>query len=416
MLELLTRLGYTLSLSKCSLVPETCKKFLGFYVDSVRQAFILPDDKKLKFTELRDSILSSKMVDLKTLQRFCGKCISMSIAVPGCKLFCREVNSAISLAIRNSRLVSVTGALKEELEYWRFLDNWSGFSEWRPEFHNRVDMSTDSSGYRYGALVHAGKEKIVLSDYWGDFDERPIHVKEADAILKSLQALREVLLNSRVDVLCDNTAVVCAWNNQGCKCPALNKVLKAIFHCVVDQNIDLHLSYISSCQNVADEPSRQLNFADTMLSASSWLKVEERFGPHSVDLMSLDSNVMVSKEGEPLRHFTPWPTPGTSGVNLFSQDLTKEDNLYVFPPLVLVFPLLCFLEEQKVSCTVVVPELYPVPVWWPKLKGASVDYFCIGRKGEKGVVKVPSKQGFILDGIGLRWSLFVFRVSFCPLK
>ncbi|CAG2201247.1 unnamed protein product [Mytilus edulis] len=61
-LQLLTRLGYTLSLSKCSLIPGTCKKFLGFLVDSVKQAYILPDDKKLKFIDLRKSILSMDQV------------------------------------------------------------------------------------------------------------------------------------------------------------------------------------------------------------------------------------------------------------------------------------------------------------------------------------------------------------------
>lgn len=117
MQELLTRLGYTLSLKKCSLVPSTCKKFLGFLVDSVRQAFVLPEDKKMKFIELREFILSLDQVDLKTLQRFSGKCISMTLAIPGCKLFCREVNAAISYCIKNSRAVKVSGEIKDELEH-----------------------------------------------------------------------------------------------------------------------------------------------------------------------------------------------------------------------------------------------------------------------------------------------------------
>ena len=116
-LQVLTRLGYTLSLNKCSLEPSTCKKFLGFLVDSEKQAYILPVDKRMKFSELREFILSLDEVSLKTLQRFCGKCISMSLAVPGCKLFCREVNAAISYCIRNSKIITVTCALKEELTY-----------------------------------------------------------------------------------------------------------------------------------------------------------------------------------------------------------------------------------------------------------------------------------------------------------
>lgn len=87
LVELLTRLGYTLSLGKCSLVPSTCKKYLGFLVDSVRKAYILQDDKKQNLIQLRESILAESEVDLKTLQRFCGKCISMCLAVPGSKLF-----------------------------------------------------------------------------------------------------------------------------------------------------------------------------------------------------------------------------------------------------------------------------------------------------------------------------------------
>lgn len=53
LVELLTRLEYTLSSGKCSLVSSSCKKYPGFLVDSVRQAYILPEDKKKKFIQLR---------------------------------------------------------------------------------------------------------------------------------------------------------------------------------------------------------------------------------------------------------------------------------------------------------------------------------------------------------------------------
>lgn len=43
--------------------------------------------KRETFAILRGSILKSEMVDVKTMQRFAGKCISMGLAVPGAKLF-----------------------------------------------------------------------------------------------------------------------------------------------------------------------------------------------------------------------------------------------------------------------------------------------------------------------------------------
>ena len=67
----------------------------------MRQAFLIPRDKKTKFATLRESILSSSCVSLKTLPRFAGKVVSFSLAIPGCKLYVGEVFHAIAqLSIR----------------------------------------------------------------------------------------------------------------------------------------------------------------------------------------------------------------------------------------------------------------------------------------------------------------------------
>ena len=42
---------------------------------------------------------------------------------------------------------------------------------------------------------------------------------------------------------------------------------------------------------------------------------------HSVGLMALDSNSMVDNNGESQKHFTPYRTPGSAGVNVFAQNL-----------------------------------------------------------------------------------------------
>ena len=88
LLEIMTRLGYTLALKKCQLRPSTKIKFLGFFVDSEKEAFLLPDDKKEKFITLRENILASKSVDVRTLQRFAGKCVSFNLQYlqQGCTL------------------------------------------------------------------------------------------------------------------------------------------------------------------------------------------------------------------------------------------------------------------------------------------------------------------------------------------
>lgn len=57
-ISVLTSLGYTLALSKSTLDPSQSVRFWGYLCDSHLRAFILPDDKKKKFRELRESILS----------------------------------------------------------------------------------------------------------------------------------------------------------------------------------------------------------------------------------------------------------------------------------------------------------------------------------------------------------------------
>ena len=85
----------------------------------MRQAFFIPQDKKTKFATLRESILSSSCVSLKTLQRFAGKVVSFSLAIPGCKLYVREVFNAIAQLTRSSKVAAkVQGRLRCDVAYW----------------------------------------------------------------------------------------------------------------------------------------------------------------------------------------------------------------------------------------------------------------------------------------------------------
>ena len=202
--QVLIRLGYFLNLDKCCFEPTTCLKFLGMFCDSIKSAFILPEQKKESFRVLRESILKSKKVDIKTLQRFTGKCISFYLAIPSARLFSREANRAISIASRNSKPVSLYRDLREELEYWRFLDTWERCATWRLETHFQIVLATDSSMFKWGAHMVAGEYSVEFGDYWKAEDDAPIHFKEAKALLHSLVSNKDKIVNARVDAFCDN--------------------------------------------------------------------------------------------------------------------------------------------------------------------------------------------------------------------
>ncbi len=415
MCELWCRLGYTLSLHKSVLVPSRVLRFLGMLADSVLCAFILPQDKKDSFAKLREDILCKQVVTVKTLQRLQGKCISFTLAVPAARLYVSEMCHAISRGQKNSRHIQVTGPLRDEIEYWRFIDTWLGCSPWRKEKHLQIiSLATDASTYKWGAIVGMGKEgaPLEMADYWLEGDTRPIHLKEAEALLVTLQSVGGSIRGHRVDAYVDNMAVIHAWGKQGCRDINLARVIKRVFTVVTDLNVDLSLHYIPSAQNPADLPSRTINWSDARLGEEAWKEVEGCFGPHSIDLMATDANVMT-REGVPLRHFTPYPTPQSAGVNVFAQDLAKEISPYCYPPVCLIGPILSYLKEAGTKkCTIVVPSSFPRPSWWPALQKLVVGSQVLGRRGQKGVIWVPTKQGYIRDSFGLRWDLTAFDIRF----
>ena len=65
---ILIDLGYFIGLEKSTLLPMQMPIFLGYTTDSTKTAFLMPLDKKIKFTFLR-GVLSHKTVSLKSLQK-----------------------------------------------------------------------------------------------------------------------------------------------------------------------------------------------------------------------------------------------------------------------------------------------------------------------------------------------------------
>ncbi|XP_069109268.1 uncharacterized protein, partial [Argopecten irradians] len=284
--EVLVRVGYFIGLRKSVFQPSQILQFLGMLVDSANQCFRIPPIKIEKFKLLRNSVLKGQCVDLNTLQRFAGKCISFMLAVPGAKLFIREVNRAIGRASKNSRPVMLDDKLREEIQHWEFMDTFTEWVPWRAERHLQVSIATDASLFRWGAVVG---EQRGIGDFFPTDDDRPIHLKEADAVLKTIATHEGSMKNHRVDAHVDNRAVVAAWEGQGCRSSELNDLIKGIFAITQRSNIDLRLQYIPSAENPADLESRRKSLADCKLSESVWGRVQSVFwsphcGPHGAGL------------------------------------------------------------------------------------------------------------------------------------
>ena len=115
-------------------------------------AFLLPEDKKIKFAPLREHI-ANREVSVKTLQRLAGKISSFCIAVPAALLYARDIFRSTAGFSKSLRLVQVSRALRKEIEHWRFLDSWKGCLPWLKEKHVVVNISSDSSDFGWGGSI-----------------------------------------------------------------------------------------------------------------------------------------------------------------------------------------------------------------------------------------------------------------------
>ena len=414
----LIELGYFLGLAKSILTPQKVVPYLGFASDSSRGVFHLLPDKKAKFLSLIQQVLTAPTVTVKTLQRRVGKCVSFSLAVPAALLFTREMNAAIRRGLRLSRPLPLTGALREEIAHWLFLQTWDNPLPWRDERHVHLTVASDASGSGWGGSIVSSVPQSV-SDYWTHEEQSwDISVREAIALDKVLLAFQDRLVNARVDALVDNLAVVHSWTNQGGSSVPLSRAIKRLFLTTAKLNIVLHLSYVPTGVNPADPSSHRLSSMDGRLTPELWSIVERYFGGpagHTCDLMALDSNAMIDRNGNALPHFTPGPSPHSSGINLFAQDLSCHDSVltypYVFQPLSLVGSVLRFLQRHCRSCTLVTLDVYQRKYWWPLLQRYSSNSLKLDVQGSHRALFIPTRTGWRAHP-GLPGDLWVFALEF----
>lgn len=265
-------------------------------------------------------------------------------------------------------------------------------------------------------VTHLPTGTISVGDYLKEtVREEHINVKEMWAVLKGLQSLPESVSGCRIDVQVDSMVVFHAWSGSGPRSRKLTQISQLILQFFVDRNLSLEMSFVPHLNQV-DWFFKRLSRSDAILSPKSWEIVQRRFGGingHDLDLISLDSNVQRDWRGNPLKHFTPYPTSVSSGVNVFNQDLSVCDgnhvNGYVFPPFSLIGHLLRFLASVNAVVTVVVPLMSPLPGWWPLLNALSSHSVLVAEKGSPDALLFPSKDGFI-PGFS-PYSLLAFRIG-----
>ena len=226
-------------------------------------------------------------------------------------------------------------------------------------------------------------------------------------MLNDLVPFKDRLSNSRVYVNIDNQVLKSGLDDDGCKNSAINDVIKEILCHIRDCNFSILTFYVPSERNPADEPPRRCSDLDCTLSPKSWSLAERFVGPYSFYLMAVDSNCQRDFRVNPLPHYAPWPTPGSDGVNVFANPLPAGNNIYSFPPFVVLGPLLHYIFDQDFhgAFKLVVSDLRPRPFWWATLHLSLLTVLLLGKKGSISMLLFPTLNSREWLPCSLRWEL-----------
>ena len=406
-------LGYYISQPKSTLLPVQRMVHLGFGVDARLMAYFLTDKIRSKFRRRREELLSSGTCNEKQMQSFLGKCNHLKSVFPASSLFTFHSRRFVSSLSENQSVIPPL--VLDELRFWSFVDSQTEPVPFRSHQHLRLTLFTDASNFAFGAIAHLSSGTVVLRDYWcTELLSRDICVKEALAVLFSLQALPESVRGRRVDVHVDNEGLFYAWSGLRSSSPGLVGVLKELFFFCLELNVDLRLHWVSTHCNPADEPSRCLSRSDAALSPRLRKVVWNWRGPFSWDLMALPSNVFSLPGSAPLPFFSPYPVPGASGVDVFSQS-PPSGTLYGFPPFVMIPAVIGLLAEWGgVSAVLVLPSGPRAPSWLPRLSHFVVDRLDLAGPTQSDVLLLPSVAGLVSNYLPLGFSLTAFFCQFPP--
>lgn len=293
---LFSRLGLMVHPSKGAVVGTTALPLLGYILDPKRRLILL---SATRFTTLTAAAFalsttacaSSRRVSLKDLQRFTGKPVSCSPAIPAGRLFLQRLYAPPRGHLHARSVKLAHGALRD-LGWWRNLafSPHVGRALW-PTPLGLLTRDASSSGWR-----GHWNNTVPASGFFAAV-RRPSHIniKEVEAVTQSLLALRRhyAITNGVVDLNIDKKIALYCINSFASRSPALNAALRRLYALCRALGLTLRERWLSSLANWwADKLSRNRDRTDWRLSPSMLSRLTARYGPHEVDLFatSLDTH------------------------------------------------------------------------------------------------------------------------------
>lgn len=371
--------------------PMQIGERLGFIINTMSMQFSLPRKRIEKIKSLLSVAISGGYCSYRYLAKIAGSVISCTLAVgQTSRLLTRQMYFYVETRSSWDSIVRFTPALLEELRFWYTnIDNLNGYRI-RAFPSSCTVIFCDASQLGFGGYA-ATLNSSPVSGMWMDQDiNKSSTYRELKAICYVCVSYVDQLKMQKVKVFTDNQAAA-RIVSIGSSCPELQNIAMTIFGICIKNNIELDAQWIPREYNEqADLLSRYIDKDDWAINPKVFKLLDASWGAHTFDRFASYYNSQL------LRYNSRFSSPGSSGVDAFSQDWSNENN-WLCPPVSLIIQTVRKLQSCNGSGTLIIPE-WPSGLFWPYLHSSAMTF----KPYVKASFILPKLPDLLIEGPGQR--------------
>ena len=412
-LDLFADLGLIPKLEKCSFEPLHVLDFLGFSIDTVDLTCSLPPEKVRGIRRLCSAMLGrlqqNHSPSLLKLEILLGKLSAAGQAVFPTRLHMSGLFE-MHRALLSHESVPCINQVMDDLRFWSInLDHWNGRSLLADPGADKI-FDTDASGSGWGAAFSPGEEQEMIISR-GFFPESlrnaSNNFRELNAVILGGTALVRHLdwHDLSLIVQTDNIVTMHYINRWGGKHAHLTSALLPFFQFSRDRHLALRARYLPGLQQIWADPASRVraSIADAQLDHQCFQRIDQQWGPHTIDLMASSLNHQLP------RFLSYLPDPTSETVNMFFWTPRTAENAYVFPPFNIVGRVLAWAQQHLKVFTIVAPCWETQP-WWPVILQLLAEPPMMLTSSSSPLLSFPGPSGTSME-MDPSWTLAAFRLS-----
>ena len=278
--HLLAELGLEESLSKAC-PPATIQTCLGVQFDTVQMTLSVTPTRLTEIETLLVSWSTKKSATKSALQSLVGKLSFISKCVRQSRLFLSRILALLRTLKQNGHCTRLTAEFRRDIAWWlRFMRTYNGVSMISSLVWTAPDavFSTDACLSGCGGLTQSQYFHVEFPvDVLARFSE--IHLLEALAILVALRLWGHLWAGCRIQVLCDNAAVVSALTSGKVKDQSLAAISREIWYLAASQDFELRAVHLPGEENRAADFLSRWHIDSSLEARFKLLPVFSRLSP-----------------------------------------------------------------------------------------------------------------------------------------